>query len=277
MNYRNKRNMARLSPYTVAKELGITEEKYKEVEQKKRPLEGNLVDKFQEVINNAKQIKLDRNIRMMEINRWFKSGEAKETLTKYGYNQVSLAKEIGLANTTVLDAFKRFKATDDVKEKIYDFLTNPMNKKIEEQIKVKEETEYKDLAERIKKIGITQKKFAELVGCSQVVVSYLFTGKRGISEDKLEKIERVIKQLEEQQVEESVEEIVEEPVEEVIEVVEEPVVVEEAPVVEETTKAEETDYKALYEELTLQYSLLLNDKLKYQRQVMLYEKLIEKM
>ena len=272
MDYKQKRNRAKLSLYTMAKQLGITEKKYKEVESKKRPLEGNLVDKFQETLNDAKQITLDRNIKMMEINRWFKSEEANETLNKYGYTQKDLATELELSRGTVSEAFKYGRGTDDVKEKIYDFLTNPINKKIAKEEK---HGKIENLEKRLKALKISQKEFAKMIGRSQVITSYLITGSRNVSPETVQKAEEKIKELEKQNsvknIEESVE-VVEEVIEKPVEVVEE---IKEAPMVEETTR--ELDYKALYEELTLQYSNLLSEKLKYQRQVMLYEKLIEKM
>lgn len=276
MNYRQRRTLAGISLYTMAKQLGIEEEKYKEVEKKKRPLEGKLVDKFQEVIKNAKQIKFDRNIRLMEIDRWYASGEVKEALTEYGYNQVSLAKEMKLSNTTVLDAIKHGKATNDVKEKIYDFLNNPMNKKIKEE--EQKETQIKDFGERLKALGLSQSEFSKIANCSQAVVSYLVTGTRKVSPKVVGEAGRILMQLEEQQKEEQkafepVEApVVEEPVvEEPVEVVEE---VEEAPVEEKT---EVTDYKALYENLTERYALLLDESMRAKRQIMLYEKLIARL
>lgn len=291
MNYRNKRTKAGISLYTMAKELGIEEKKYREVENKKKPLEGELVDRFSEIISKAKQINFDRKVRLVNINLWYKTGTARKTLEEYNYTQGELAKELGISTANASDVFCNKSASDDIKEKIYDFLHNPMNKKL-----VKEKKEiYMDVKKELEELKMSQRELADLTGVSQVTISYLVTGTRDVKRETKEKVYKIIKKLKEEKqegyieapvveepvevveevVEEPVEEetstVIEEPVEEVEEVVEEPVVVEEAPVVEEL------DYKALYEGLTARYEFLVHETQKYKRQVMLYEKLIEKM
>ena len=59
MNYKVKRNRAKLDTYTVSKLLGIKEKTYKEVEKGLRNLEGDKIDKFFEIIDNANEVRLD--------------------------------------------------------------------------------------------------------------------------------------------------------------------------------------------------------------------------
>ena len=59
MNYKQKRNSKRLDTYTVSKLLGIDEKTYIEVERGYRNLEGNLIDKFMDIMDNAKEIRFN--------------------------------------------------------------------------------------------------------------------------------------------------------------------------------------------------------------------------
>lgn len=152
MNYRQRRNHANLSIYTVAKELGISYEKYMEVDRGERNLEGNMVNKFIDIIKRAKEIKFSRAIKMQEVDEYIASEQAKTDLKKMGYSQISLADELGLTQGAVCNAMKNRKTSDDTKERIYDFLHEPLNKKIVKVVKeqeLQEEVEEKQLVEEV--------------------------------------------------------------------------------------------------------------------------------
>ena len=139
MNYRQKRYSAGLSVYTVARELGISYEKYLEVDRGARDLEGEYVDKFCEVLDRAKEINFNRMQKLRDIEGWITSGQIKEDITKMGYTQSSLARKIGVKQATINQIVnKRGDYSDDMKERIYDFLHDSINKNIEiEKPKVK--------------------------------------------------------------------------------------------------------------------------------------------
>ena len=136
MNYRAKRNAKRISFYTMCKHLGLDKKKYLEVEQGKRNLEGNLVEKYQEVIDNAASINFERNIKMAKVNEWLSSGEALEQLKKMNYTQASLARALDTHPATICRVFKnKPDMSDDPKEEVYDFLNDNLNKNIEDPVK----------------------------------------------------------------------------------------------------------------------------------------------
>ena len=197
MNYKKKRMKAGISFYTMSKELGITEKELEEVENKKRRLEGNLINKFQEIIENAKQIKFDRKVRMMNINMWFKDGSGKKALSDYGYSQRELAEQIGTSQAIVSRALNGQSAGDDEKEKIYDFLTNPIKKKISEFSD--KDLKMSNLQKRIQALNISQKNFAKIADVSQATVSYVITGIREVSEKSRIKIFNALEKLEKEQ------------------------------------------------------------------------------
>lgn len=136
MNYRAKRNNKRISFYTMCKYLGLDKKTYQEVESGKRNLEGNLVEKYQEVIDNAASINFERNIKIAKVNEWFRSGEGLAKLKEMGYTQAGLARALNTHPATICRVFKNDPhQTNDAKEEVYDFLNNNLNKNLEEPIK----------------------------------------------------------------------------------------------------------------------------------------------
>lgn len=140
MNYRTKRINAKISVYTMAKELGLNEKTYREVESGLRNLQKDKLNKFMEVIEHANDINFNRKQKMLYVDEWYKNGEWQEDMKAMGFNQKELAEKLGVSISTVSRFAKHELATDDVKEKIYDFLKEPLNKKIEETKKKESKT-----------------------------------------------------------------------------------------------------------------------------------------
>lgn len=134
MNYRQKRNRSKLSVYTVSSRLGIDYNVYLDIENGKKELEGARIDKFLEIINNAKTIKFQRAQKMIKVDEWFKSGEVKNAIKKWGYNQYTLSKKLKISQSYLCNVINNSKNDcQDIKERIYDFLTDTLNKNTEEQ------------------------------------------------------------------------------------------------------------------------------------------------
>lgn len=131
MNYRKKRNKARLDVYTVASMLDIDVETYKEVESGLKSLSGDKIDKFCSIIDNAKGIRLENAQKEVKINEWLKSGKAIETMRGMNYNYNTLAERIDISQPTITQLFNGTRnASIGLKCVIYDFLNNPLNKYI---------------------------------------------------------------------------------------------------------------------------------------------------
>lgn len=142
MNYKLKRNRAKLDTYTVSKLLGIKEKTYKEVEKGLRNLEGDKIDKFFEIIDNAKEIRLDNMQKEPIIDEWIASGKAKEDIKEMGYNEKSFAEAIDYAQPTINQILNsKRQGSFGVKCAMYDFLHDPLNKNIETKKNVKKDTE----------------------------------------------------------------------------------------------------------------------------------------
>lgn len=144
MNYKKKRNNCRLDTYTVSKLLGIDEQKYIEVEQGYRNLEGELINKFMDIIDNAKNIRFNNKQLERDINEWIESGQAKRDIKATGYEQTEIAKKL---NTSPSMLSKILCHPNNVlfssKYRLYDFVKNPLNKNIEDLLKIEKEKNVK--------------------------------------------------------------------------------------------------------------------------------------
>ncbi len=135
MDYSGKRRKVKLSAYTVAKELGVDFNKYKLVENGIVHLEKDLLDKFLEITQpeNAKMIKFNRDQRLFDIKNFASHNENLKKLMKdRKYNQNQLADVMGVKKVTMSKLInygknKKDKVSDDLLERVYDFLMNPLN------------------------------------------------------------------------------------------------------------------------------------------------------
>lgn len=181
MNYKKRRIKAGIPFHTMVKELGISEEKYREVEEKRRRLEGELFDKYLSIIKRGKVIKFTLDDEIKKIDEWVKSGEFMQTAQKYGYgSQKDLAEALNIAQSTISTLInKPNEVGNDLKIKIYNFLHDPLNKKAEEKIvKGDGKMDYikwvdENLEKEIKKAKIKQGVVAEYAGCNNSHISHI--------------------------------------------------------------------------------------------------------
>ena len=134
--YKKRRLQSGLSKYTIAKEMGITEEQYLKLERGKVSLTKEWMDKFNNVINRAREIRLDRIQKLTEIKYSIDSGELSKMAEKLGYNRKTLGMALGYDTSTMSNVLNGKKSSDDLMEKVYDFLMNPTNKKCDDEPKV---------------------------------------------------------------------------------------------------------------------------------------------
>lgn len=132
MKYKYKRQKAQIKFYTMAKELGIDEKTYKEIEDGKRNLEGNMLDKFMNILKRNKEINFNDAIKVNKINKMIEDKTLMEKITDLGYTQREVAKKIGTSQATISCMITKTRpVSDETKIKLYDFITNPLNKKLE--------------------------------------------------------------------------------------------------------------------------------------------------
>ena len=302
MNYKVKRYKAGLTPYTVAKELGIDYEKYQLVERKKLPLEGNLVDKFLSIIDpsNAKMIRINHTQRITEVKEFAKSGKLKELMKTRGYyKQVELAKAMGISNTEISRAINYGETTlqpsDCTLERVYDFLMNPINANVdkentedrvpteEEKAKIKKFMEENNLnaAELASKLGYDRKTIENIYGKKNYLSPKAKAKLFEYMEEHKTKVEEVIEEVpvvEDMTITSSVEEMERTKVK-VVEETPTPIV-EEVKFEEEVIETGEENNKDFFREwgrLVRENFQLKSELEKAQTQLRRYEKLIDRM
>lgn len=139
MKYKGIRNRNRLGVYQVSKLLGISEETYKNVEKGTLPLSGEQLEKFKEIMSNSKDIRFNNLQLNKDIDDFVKSGQALEKLKDLGYSKKQLANILNISYFPVDKFFNDVEnnLSFDLKLKIYDFLNNPLNKKVSAKINKK--------------------------------------------------------------------------------------------------------------------------------------------
>lgn len=200
MNYKKRRIKAGINFYTMVKELGIPEKKYKEVEEGKRNLEGNMLDKFMDIIRRKTEVNINTMIDIEKVNKWITSEDFKKDMKNYGYTQRTLAKELSLGQSTISHAVNGRKGvSDSLKLKLYDFLHNSLNKVIKNKDENKKEVKksddkdiknwvIKNLNKKLKENKISQIKLAKELNVSNSTISHIICGNNGVSEKLAKKI-----------------------------------------------------------------------------------------
>lgn len=198
MKYKAKRFRAGLSTYTVAKELGVDWNKYLDVERGKVALEGEYINKFQNVLKNAKMIKFNRRQRLEDIKNFIKDGKLSDLMAKRGYNGMSLARAMGLDANVIKEVMDGTNQSDDTNEYVYDFLQDPFNinadgvEKEEAENKRYETNDDKKIkVEELRKLkeekGFTCQEISNAIGIAGSTISHTLNGRK-TKEKTLQKI-----------------------------------------------------------------------------------------
>lgn len=168
MNYKQKRNNKRLDTYTVSKLLGIDEKTYIEVERGYRNLEGNLINKFMDIMDNAKEIRFNNKQLEQDIDDWIESGEAKEDIKRMGYEQIEIAEKLNTSPSMISKTLLHPNNVQfNTKYKLYDFVKNPLNKNIEDVLKEEKGKSVIKEVENTEK-NVIEKKPTEMLSVNQI-------------------------------------------------------------------------------------------------------------
>lgn len=199
MNYKKKRLRSRLTPYTVSKELGIDYKKYLEVEKGNIPLEGDYVEKFNEIMLNAKMIRFNHIQKMKDVRDSLKTGELKELVAKRGYNGMTLSMALGIDGSTLSRVLNQKDNNENILEMVYDFLQDPINRNIEKLTKkqkisnIEDEDkvsskEVQDLKKTIKENKISQLEICRETGIRSSNLYAMLKGEHKMKKSYYDKI-----------------------------------------------------------------------------------------
>lgn len=120
----------------IAKDIGVEEIKIKELKQGKREIGGETMEKVLNSIEKTKESKIEKQIRKAHIFEWYQNTDLTALRESFGFKtQKSLASELGVSTSTVCELeAKKKKAFSNSMGKIYDFYKDEFNKKITSDI-----------------------------------------------------------------------------------------------------------------------------------------------
>lgn len=168
--------------FDVARDMGVDEEKIKELKEGERQVEGTTMDKVLQAVNKSQ---VERDIEKLNIFEWYKNTDLKALRKEFGYkNAVALAEVLKIENSGISRAEnKKYDRVNKTIIKLYDFYHNDFNKNIkkEEQIEsnkksfiVKDKEEKKKIYQwyldtDIEKLrgNLSQKAISNLIGMGQ--------------------------------------------------------------------------------------------------------------
>lgn len=168
--------------FDVARDMGVDEEKIKELKEGERQVEGLTMDKVLQSVNKSQ---VERDIEKLNIFEWYKNTDLKALRKEFGYkNAATLAEVLKIEQSAISRAEnKKYNKINKNIIKLYDFYHNDFNKNIkeEEQIENNEKSSIVKDKEEKKKIyqwyldtdieklrgNLSQKAISNLIGMAQ--------------------------------------------------------------------------------------------------------------
>lgn len=168
--------------FDVARDMGVDEEKIKELKEGERQVEGLTMDKVLQSVNKSQ---VERDIEKLNIFEWYNNTDLKALRKEFGYKNAStLAEVLKIEQSAISRAEnKKYNKINKNIIKLYDFYHNDFNKNIkeEEQIENNEKSSIVKDKEEKKKIyqwyldtdieklrgNLSQKAISNLIGMAQ--------------------------------------------------------------------------------------------------------------
>lgn len=168
--------------FDVARDMGVDEEKIKELKEGERQVEGATMDKVLQSVNKSQ---VERDIEKLNIFEWYKNTDLKALRKEFGYkNATTLAEVLKVEKSAISRAEnKKYNKINKTIIKLYDFYHNDFNKNIKEgeQMESDEKSSIVKDKEEKKKIyqwyldtdieklrgNLSQKAISNLIGMAQ--------------------------------------------------------------------------------------------------------------
>ena len=168
--------------FDVARDMGVDEEKIKELKEGERQVEGATMDKVLQSVNKSQ---VERDIEKLNIFEWYKNTDLKALRKEFGYkNATTLAEVLKVEKSAISRAEnKKYNKINKTIIKLYDFYHNDFNKNIKEEEQIENNEKYsivKDKEEKkkiyqwyldtdIEKLrgNLSQKAISNLIGMAQ--------------------------------------------------------------------------------------------------------------
>lgn len=168
--------------FDVARDMGVDEEKIKELKEGERQVEGVTMDKVLQSVNKSQ---VERDIEKLNIFEWYNNTDLKALRKEFGYkNATTLAEVLKVEKSAISRAEnKKYNKINKTIIKLYDFYHNDFNKNIKEgeQMESNEKSSIVKDKEEKKKIyqwyldtdieklrgNLSQKAISNLIGMAQ--------------------------------------------------------------------------------------------------------------
>lgn len=168
--------------FDVARDMGVDEEKIKELKEGERQVEGATMDKVLQSVNKSQ---VERDIEKLNIFEWYNNTDLKALRKEFGYkNATTLAEVLKVEKSAISRAEnKKYNKINKTIIKLYDFYHNDFNKNIKEEEQIENNEKYsivKDKEEKkkiyqwyldtdIEKLrgNLSQKAISNLIGMAQ--------------------------------------------------------------------------------------------------------------
>lgn len=168
--------------FDVARDMGVDEEKIKELKEGERQVEGLTMDKVLQSVNKSQ---VERDIEKLNIFEWYNNTDLKALRKEFGYKNAStLAEVLKIEQSAISRAEnKKYNKINKNIIKLYDFYHNDFNKNIKEgeQMESNEKSSIVKDKEEKKKIyqwyldtdieklrgNLSQKAISNLIGMAQ--------------------------------------------------------------------------------------------------------------
>ena len=168
--------------FDVARDMGVDEEKIKELKEGERQVEGATMDKVLQSVNKSQ---VERDIEKLNIFEWYNNTDLKALRKEFGYkNAATVAEVLKIEQSAISRAEnKKYNKINKTIIKLYDFYHNDFNKNIkeEEQMESNEKSSIVKDKEEKKKIyqwyldtdieklrgNLSQKAISNLIGMAQ--------------------------------------------------------------------------------------------------------------
>lgn len=168
--------------FDVARDVGVDEEKIKELKEGERQVEGATMDKVLQSVNKSQ---VERDIEKLNIFEWYNNTDLKALRKEFGYkNATTLAEVLKVEKSAISRAEnKKYNKINKTIIKLYDFYHNDFNKNIKEgeQMESNEKSSIVKDKEEKKKIyqwyldtdieklrgNLSQKAISNLIGMAQ--------------------------------------------------------------------------------------------------------------
>lgn len=168
--------------FDVARDIGVDEEKIKELKEGERQVEGATMDKVLQSVNKSQ---VERDIEKLNIFEWYNNTDLKALRKEFGYkNATTLAEVLKVEKSAISRAEnKKYNKINKTIIKLYDFYHNDFNKNIKEEEQIENNEKYsivKDKEEKkkiyqwyldtdIEKLrgNLSQKAISNLIGMAQ--------------------------------------------------------------------------------------------------------------